>query len=319
MSIKHVVATVGAALTAVGALVAATVPATAATAPVSEPHVIAHLDLAAGQQPENITLLPHHWVAVTFANARQIAAIGPTGQVRILATVPAPAPGSTTPVIGAPFLGGIVRAHDGTLYFTYATGTPDLTGIWKVRPGGTPHRIAPLPANGLPNGLALDHATGALYVTDSVLSTIWRVPTSGGTPTAWSTDPALATHGFAGANGIKVHRGAVWATNLDDGTVLRIPITHDQGAGPVHTVATGLTSIDDIAFTGHGDDLLAALNKRNEIDLVRPDGTHTTVLDAADGLQTPTSVAVRGHQVLVPSAAYFTQQDPNLLGAELGR
>lgn len=77
---------------------------------------------------------------------------------------------------------GIVHAHDGTLYLLYATGTADLTGLWRLRPGRAPQRISALPAAGLPNGLALDPRTRTLYITDSVLGTISSVPTTGGTP-----------------------------------------------------------------------------------------------------------------------------------------
>ncbi|MDX3570619.1 hypothetical protein [Streptomyces sp. ID05-47C] len=47
--------------------------------------------------------------------------------------------------------------------------------------------------------------------------------------------------------------------------------------------------------------------------------TRTTVLTAADGLQGPTSIALRGNTVHVLSAAYLTAKDPNLLLARLGR
>lgn len=145
--------------------------------------------------------------------------------MRILATLPEPADGGVhTPVLGFPLTVGITRAQDGTLYFLYATGTADLTGVWRLPPGGRPQRIAHLPANGLPNGLALDQSTGTLYITDSVLGTIWTVPTTGGTPTAWSTASELASTGSLGANGLKIHNKAIWATNLDKGTVLRIPV-----------------------------------------------------------------------------------------------
>ena len=43
------------------------------------------------------------------------------------------------------------------------------------------------------------------------------------------------------------------------------------------------------------------------------------VLTAADGLQTPTSVAVHNHTVYVPSAAYLTDEGPDLLVAHLDR
>jgi hypothetical protein len=52
---------------------------------------------------------------------------------------------------------------------------------------------------------------------------------------------------------------------------------------------------------------------------VRPDGTHSVVLTHGDGLSDPTSLAVRGSTLYVNSAAYFTQQDPNLLVAHLNR
>ncbi|MEU2250605.1 hypothetical protein [Streptomyces sp. NPDC019224] len=296
-------------------------PASAVSPPLDHARTAVHFDLAEGRTPENLVLAPDGTAYVTFAKARQIAALSRRGGSRILATLPEPADGGVhTPALGFPLTTGIVRAHDGTLYFLYATGTADLTGVWRLRPGGRPQRIAALPAAGLPNGLALDARTRTLYVTDSVLGTIWRVPASGGTATAWSTDPALAPAGFLGANGLKIHNGAVWATNLDKGTVVRIPILPGQRAGTARVIAIGLTGIDDFAFTDHGDDqIIAALNTVNQVVLVRPDGTHTTVLTAADGLQGPTSIALRGNTVYVMSAAYLTAKDPNLLLARLGR
>ncbi|GGV73331.1 hypothetical protein GCM10010277_87060 [Streptomyces longisporoflavus] len=252
----------------------------------------------------------------TTSYSRQIARIGPDGRVSVLATLPKPPAGSVTPALSSPFLGGIVRAGDGTLYFLYATGSSDLTGLWRLRPGGTPQRIATLPADGLPNGLALDRSKGQFYVADSVLGTVWRVPAAGGKPVRWSDAPELAPAGFLGANGLKVHRGAVWVSNLDKGTVLRLPITRHGAAGPVDTRARGLLNIDDFAFTG-GDTLLAAINADNEVALVRPDGRHRVVMTAADGLENPTSLAVRGGRAYIASGAYFTDGDPNVLAARV--
>ncbi|MFD7834743.1 hypothetical protein [Streptomyces sp. NPDC059761] len=294
--------------------------ATAAAGPVSDARFLAHLNMTDGQRPENIALEPGGGADVTFAFSRQVARITPDGRAHVLATLPPPPAGSVTPVLSSPFLGGIVRAHDGTLYFAYATGTSDLTGVWRLRPGGTPHRIAALPADSLPNGLALDGHSGLLYVADSALGTVWRVPEGGGAPTRWATAAELRPAGFLGANGIKIHNGAAWVTNLDQGTVLRIPLTcHGGGAGPVETRATGLVDIDDFAFTGADDTLLAAINKDNEVALVRPDGTHSVVLTAADGLQNPTSIAVRGGTAYIASGAYFTNTDPNVLAVRISR
>ncbi|MEH0449729.1 MULTISPECIES: SMP-30/gluconolactonase/LRE family protein [unclassified Streptomyces] len=310
---------VSGAVLAVAVVTATPVPASATSDPLRCARAAVHFDLATGQTPENIALAPDGTAYVTLAKARQVAALSPGGSVRILATLPGTADGGVhTPALGFPLTTGIVRADEGTLYFLYATGTADLTGVWRLRPGGRPQRIAALPAAGLPNGLALNARTRSLYVTDSALGTIWRVPTGGGTATAWSTDPALAPAGFLGANGLKIHNRAVWATNLDKGTILRIPILADGSAGTARVTATGLTGIDDFAFTGHGDDqILAALDTVNQVALVRPDGTHITVLTAADGLQGPTSIALRGNTVHVLSAAYLTAKDPNLILARL--
>ncbi|MBX9364913.1 hypothetical protein [Streptomyces sp. WAC04114] len=312
--LRTLMAASAALLAATAAALSPAAEASAATPPPSVPRVSVHFDLAKGQTPENIALAPNGDAYVTFAAGRQVAKVSRDGTTRILATLPEPADGGTrTPVLGFPLTVGIVRAHDGTLYFLYATGTPDLTGVWRLRPGGKPQRIAALPANGLPNGLALDTRTRMLYITDSVLGTISRVPITGGTPAVWSAAPELASTGFLGVNGLKIHNGAVWATNLDKGTILRIPIRPDGRAGRLRTEATGLPGIDDFAFTGRGEQLLATLNGTSRVALVEPDGGHSIVLTQADGLQNPTSVAVRAGTVYVTSAAYLTAEDPNLI------
>jgi hypothetical protein len=80
------------------------------------------------------------------------------------------------------FLGGIVRAADGSLYVAVSTGTSGGTGVYRVRPGAAPVRIAALPADGFLNGLAADWRAGRLYVADSAHPVIWSVPARGGAP-----------------------------------------------------------------------------------------------------------------------------------------
>ena len=303
----------------VGSLVLPSAAAVAASPPVSAAGVVAHFDLARGQQPENIALARDGSAIVTFAVARQVADVTRTGQTRIVATLPAPRPGAACPIIAAPgFLAGIVRAPDGTLFVNYWTGTADLQGIWRIRHGSAPVRIAALPATGLPNGLALDQRTGYLYATDSALGRIWRVRVTGGTPIVWANGPALARATFVGANGVKVHGNAIWATNLDKGTILRIPLRRDGSAGHVQTRAAGLATIDDFAFTGHGDTLLAALNTANQLAIVYPNGAHPIVFTAADSLSDPP----RSPCVETPSMSQrciLHPQGPNLILTRLSR
>lgn len=107
-------------------------------------------------------------------------------------------------------------------------------------------------------------------------------------------------------------------TNMDHGTIMRIPVSTNGKAGSPQVTATGLAGIDDFAFTGRGNEIIAALHPKNQVAFVKPDGTHTVVLTEADGLQGPTAIAVRGRTVYVLSAA-FSAQDPNLLLAHLDR
>ncbi|MFS8204937.1 hypothetical protein ACLVWQ_40475 [Streptomyces sp. CWNU-52B] len=217
-------------------------------------------------------------------------------------------------MLGFPLATGLVR--DGrTFYVAYATGSTE-TGIWAFTEGHRPRRLAALPADGLPNGLAQDPATGLLYVTDPVKGRIYTVSPHGKVHTV-SSDPALAADGLLGVNGIKIHDRAVYVSNLDHGTILRLPTGPDRHhLGPARVVASGLTGVDDFAFTGHGDEIVAALNTVNQVVRVTR-GRTEVLLTAADGLSNPTSVAVRGRTLLVPSAAYTTQKDPNLLIATL--
>ncbi|MEU3724285.1 hypothetical protein [Streptomyces sp. NPDC031705] len=284
-----------------------------AAPPLSRPRIVTHLDFAAGQTPENIALEPDGAADLTFAFARQVARVSPKGRTEVLATLPAVGHPSTP--VGAAVTTGLVRTGDGTLYVVYVTGTEAENGIWRLTPDGRLSHFAALPPQGFANGLALDEEHGVLYAADSVLGAVWRVTLDGAEVTRWATGPELDRTAFIGANGIKVHRGAVWVSNYDRGTLLRIPVTRDGGAGPAAIRAGGLTTVDDFAFNGPGDTVLAALSGTSELALVRPDGTHAVVMTARDGLSNPTSVAVRGHKVYVPSAAFVTGQDPNLLTA----
>jgi hypothetical protein len=288
--------------------------AMAASAVLSDPIIFAHFDIGALQQPENITLEPDGSAVVTFNKARQVARVSTKGVVTILATLPAPASGTALAT-------GIVRAKEGTLYVNYNAGV--LSSIWRIPPnGGTPSQFAALPDVAALNGLAIDESGSTLYVTDSTNGAVWKIslrPGMAGAVTLWAQGAQLQRTGSTafGANGIKVHNGAVWVSNTAQGTLISIPINEDGTAGAITTRATGLTAIDDFAFTGSGD-VVAAQNFVSEASIVHQDGTHVTVLTSSDGLSNPTSIAIRGSTVYIASAAYFTHVDPNLMVAHLG-
>lgn len=105
----------------------------------------------------------------------------------------------------------------------------------------------------------------------------------------------------------------------DHGTIVRIPVTKDGGAGRAEVRATGLAGIDDFDFTGRRTEILAAINQAGKLVRVGSNGTQETLLDAEDGMQGTTAVAVRGNRVYVTNGANLAGNDPHLLHAELRR
>ncbi|MEU7783019.1 hypothetical protein [Amycolatopsis sp. NPDC049159] len=288
---------IGVALTAAATLVLPAAPAQAATR-------IVPLDLAAGQQPENIALEPDGSADLTFAYTGEIGRVTPGGRVSVIARFPVPDDGDIPVVHRKLFLGGIVRSPGGDLYVAVSTGTA-ATGLYRVRPGATPVKVASLPPSGFQNGVARDPAGGDLFVADSFGSVVRRVSPRTGQVTDWATGDLLAPVSGFGANGVKVHDGAVWVSNLDRGTLVRFPL---NGA-PGRVAVTGLGPVDDFAF--RGATVVAAINQENRVVVAGRDGVRT-ILSTSDGLANPTAIAVRGGELYVTDSAYFGGT-PNLL------
>jgi sugar lactone lactonase YvrE len=282
--------------------------------------VLAHFDRAAGQVAESIALEPGGSVVIGMIPARQVVRVALDGAVQVLATMPLPpGGGTTTPIVGAPDVTGVARSDSGAVYFLYSSGQGGLTGIWQLRPSGEPRLVVPLPADTFPNALVIDGKRHRFLVTDSAGGRIWQAPLSGGEASVWSADPALAPAGFFGANGMKIHDGAVWASNSDHGTIVRVPVTKDGGSGRAEVRATGLEGIDDFDFTGRGTEILAAINQSSKLVRVSADGAQETLLDAKNGMQGTTAVRVRGNRVYVTNGANLAGNDPNLMLAQLQR
>lgn len=282
------------------------------TAPViTNLRTVAAYDFAAGGQPESVTINPDGSQTLSLlgfltGQPPQLLHVSRSGQSTVLVT------GRTGEAIG-----GNTRGPDGTIYFDLLSGDPTRSGIWALPSGGSAQRIGALPTSAFPNGLAIDAAGTHLYATDSLAGSIWTVPTSGGTGTTWLADPALAPAvsgpGHFGANGIKVHDGAVWATNTDRGTMLRIPITATGAPGPIDLVTSDLPGVDDFSFLSDCSDVaFVALNFENELAVVYPDGNVRIVLTAADGLDSPSDTAVRGDRIYISNGGDTAPHDAKL-------
>ena len=318
-------------LSAVAAIPAASAtPASTVTTPPHPHHaagtrlggirVLAHFDRGEGQVAESIAPEPGGGVVIGMIQARQVVRVAQDGAVQVLATMPLPPDGgTTTPVVGTAGVTGVTRSDNGTVYFLYSSGRGGLTGIWQVRRSGGPRLVVPLPADTFPNALVIDGRRDRFLVTDSTGGHIWQAPLRGGEPSVWSADPALAPSGFFGANGMKIHNGAVWASNSDHGTIMRIPVTQDGGSGRAEVRATGLEGVDDFDFTGRGTELLAAINQTSKLVRLGADGRRETLLGPENGMQGTTAVTVRGHRAYVTNGANLAGDDPTLMLAELRR
>ena len=222
---------------------------------VTDVRTAATFDYAAGEIPENITVNPDGSVTLSMlgscavcqrTHAPELMRISASGRRTVL----------VTGQVGEAITGN-VRSDDGTVYYSvWAPGNAARNGVYTLGRDGTPRRIAALPAGAGPNGLAIDPAGRTLYIADSFKATIWSVPVSGGSVTPWLTDAALApvpTEALPiGANGLRFHNGALWVSNFNKGTLLRVPVTGTGAAGPIRLVASGLPNIDDLSFLTPG-------------------------------------------------------------------
>ena len=289
----------------------------AAPSPIGPVSVLATLALKYGQLPENIALAPDGSVDVNFNGANELANISSTGTITPLGALPSvPGGGTGTPLLKMPFSAGMVN-NNAAIYSVFSTGVASLNGVYRTLPGDAPVLIAPLPAGSLANGLAENFTTGTLYITDSALGKVWTVSAAGGTPTTWASGPLLAGVKGFGANGLKLHAGALYVSNTSLGTLIRIPVLKDGKAGVAKVVAKGLTSIDDFAFIPGTNNLIAALNFANEVAYVQANGAHSIILTAADGLENPSAVAISGSTVYITNADYYTLAGPSVMEAPL--
>jgi hypothetical protein len=294
---------------------------------VTDVRTAATFDFAAGEIPENITANPDGSLTLSMlgscavcqrTHGPELVRIDASGQRTVLAT------GQVGEAIS-----GNARGSDGTVYYAlWAPGNAARNGVYKLLADGTPERVAALPADSGPNGLAVDPAGRTLYIADSLKGVLWSVPVSGGSPAPWLTDAALApvpTEALPiGANGLRFHNGALWVTNFNKGTLLRVPVTTTGAAGPIRQVAGGLPNIDDLSFlTPRSDVVFAAQNGSSSnngpdrVVVIYPNGTYKPVLTSADGLASPSATAVRGDRLYITDGGVPEPHDPKLQTARI--
>src|SRR5262245_27000090 len=179
--------------------------------------------------------------------------------------------------------------NDGTIYVNLVASDPVKRDVWAVAHNGSIRMLARIPVNALPNDIGMRHVV--YYIADSVLGVVWKVPTGGGAATIWVDDPLLKPiiPGLPGANGLQIFQNEVYVANSSQGSIVAIDINPDGTAGAIRIHATGVPC-DDFAFDLQGN-LYATTDPFTTLLRVAPDGSITTLLTAADGLDGPTAVA----------------------------
>jgi sugar lactone lactonase YvrE len=170
---------------------------------------------------------------------------------------------------------------------------------------------------------------GRLYVADTTLGRVWRVPADGSRPAEpWSDDPLLTPLPIPltpGPNGVQIFRGEVYVAVSSRAHVVAFRIRGDGSAGPGRIHARGI-GLDDFAFDVRGN-LYGTTDPSNTVVRIAPDGTSTVLLTAADGLDGPTAAAFGvgsdARNLYVTNAAFPffpgpTPRRPSLLRLHVG-
>lgn len=273
---------------AVLAVLALALPVAVASAAVNVDVVIDY-DAGAGEQPEGVAVDKRGDVFVSLAPLGQVRKIGRDGSESTLATLVPPNSGNGV-------LGLAVDAP-GNVYAAVSTFDPATSGVYRIARDGSFVRLPGTEAIVFPNGVTLDHR-GNVYVTDTILGAVWRIPAAGGPAELWFQSPLLLGSGIfgfgfpLGANGIAFRQGQLVVSNTEGGRLVRITVNPDGSAGLATVLAEGLAllAVDGIAFDVHGD-VWAAVIAQSTIVRVSPTGTVTTVATASDGLDWASSIA----------------------------
>lgn len=281
--------------------------------------VVASFDPLASETPESVAIDRHGNRYVSLIFTGEIRKIDPEGNQSTHAFLPT----------GDPLLfcgiGALAIDYHSNLYVTVNACDPVDRGVWKVAPNGETTLLANLPLDALANGIALRF--GQLYVADSLVGRIWRIPKWGGEAEVWVEHPLLDLVpnelGAPGANGLQFYFGELYVSNSSSGDIVAFPIDWWGEAGDPRVHAQVETGCDDFAFDLFGS-LYCTTNPFNTVIKIDQDGSLETILTAEDGLDGPTAAAFGRRSdrfsLYISNAAFpffTTTFNPTLLRVEL--
>ncbi len=281
-------------------------------------------DPARGELAESVVLDPRGIAYISLTYAGEIRTLAPNGaQTRIY-----------LPVGRGGSINGLAVDARGAVYAGVTSPDPTAMGVWQVTPAAARRRVAALPTNAQPNGLAFDKA-GALYISDSGLGAIWRVRAGSPYAELWLQHPLLAPPAgkvripgvpvaipTPGANGLGFYGGVLYVATSGQGIIVRIPLRPDGRAG-TPTIRFRHIFGDDFAFDVRGN-LYVTTDPQNTLVRINPAGGVTVLATAADGLSGPSAAAFGTRPgdrttLYVSDLSYFSPvKRPGLLKLDVG-
>jgi sugar lactone lactonase YvrE len=171
-----------------------------------------------------------------------------------------------------------------------------------------------LPAGSFCNDMTLDDM-GNLYVTDSFMGTIRRLPAGANAFETWSTDPLFVVpQGKFGLNGIVWNNGDIYVVVTQTGALLRVPVNADGSAGAAVAVPLDGTLVGPDGVKVLADDrLLVVDNGGGAVKVVTLGGAAAEVLTIRNGLDIPTTGGLEGGDAWVAEGQFdhLFGGDPN--------
>jgi len=166
----------------------------------------------------------------------------------------------------------------------------------------------------LPNVLTFD-AAGNVYVSDSIQSTIWRIPPDGGIAEAWLVSDLLGTQSYPpfGANGLDFNKdfSILYVANTGNDNIVQVPILADGTPDTPTVLANSVESPDGLIVDDDGSILIASFHG-NYIMRVNTEGTAINVYSDFDGVDnngiikgvlTPSDIVTINGNLYVPNLA----------------
>jgi sugar lactone lactonase YvrE len=257
--------------------------------------VVTLFDSSAGEFPEGIAVDKAGNIYVGLG-----APLAPDGEIRKITPN-----GEETTLIGGQSPAGLAVDAPGNVYYANFTLDEATRGVYRLTSDGVTERLPGTGAIILPNGLAFDKQ-GNLYVSDSVLGAIWRIP-RGGSAELWIQHESLEGCGFTpgfppvGANGVAYRQKNLYVASTEQGLLVRIPIRSRGGAAGTPEIiagvadcdpeSDGLDSMDGIALDVHGN-VFALLVMQHKLVVIDPaTGEFSELLNDTNGLYNAASIA----------------------------